>query len=592
MVCSSVLGASDPISLIIAVNNETVRTYTQSQLEQYSYSIPNSPQYHLLNSTETPLYTSTETPTINSLKNIQGITLDELAPIMADVWELTLEAPDGTTTRFSGDSFAENLPTYVWCTSDRTPLGPTIIAMHGEMVVSHGTTTQTAETELNIWLSWEGVPQIKAEIERYAHIHDISIQTLEVPKIATKLIQTQRGGGTVPDIVMVQADYMFELVTNDLLQALNYMRPNAHYTSGIDSFQLFGSEWAIPFYYDSQLLLINSSIFKTAGIDAASIRTLGDLEAAASTIRDLDGQTIVPLAWNLYSAYWLLPFQLGFGKQDLIENDGRVIVTDAPTKSALTYLKHLIAQNIVSIHERDAMFANFTAGRTAMMLSSSYMIGELEQLGIDFQVIAFPLNQATNLPIAPLLDYKALAITKRSRNPLVARRLIQYLTGIGVQQRLPLAIDKLPAAKEAITLEAYSSPQREVLKTTSRQGYALPPDVGYAVYKGVMWDMLRFILTGQIGIEEGLAKAQQLIQRQISDQLALLPAQFQNKAYSPTNQTQGATIYEQESQTKSTGSPNTSIPSQPEADTTKLDSPAPVAASDSGGFFQWLRKFW
>ncbi len=70
----------------------------------------------------------------------------------------------------------------------------------------------------------------------------------EVPKISSKLVQTQRGGGTEADVVMVQADYNFELAATCMLQSLDYLQPQTTQTSGNGSFHLFGRQRAIPLY--------------------------------------------------------------------------------------------------------------------------------------------------------------------------------------------------------------------------------------------------------------------------------------------------------------------------------------------------------
>jgi ABC-type glycerol-3-phosphate transport system substrate-binding protein len=513
--------AEDPPVLIITLNGTIVRTYTQSQLEALDYAIPT-----------TRLYIPLNTPTTNwpamSTGRIQGITFDELAPLMNDAWALTVTSPDGMRKSYDSPDLAERFATLVWVTSASTPSASTTVphAQTTPYTVEIKGEASTSTTPLSIWLSWEGIPQLKEEIRRFAQLHGITITMTEVPKISSKLVQTQRGGGIVADVVMVQADYIFELAATGMLQSLDYLQPQMSQSSGGSSFFLFGRQWAIPFYYDSQLIFCNSALFQAAGLDPQAIRTLDDLQQAARTIRSTNTGTFAPLAWNLYSAYWLLPFQFGFGKDRLIEANGSVIVNDTASIAAVDYLMGLVDQGLVSINERDAMLANFTAGKTAMMLSSSYMIPELEKLGIAFETVAFPYNQQLQRPIVPLLDYKGLAITKRSRNPILARRLIQYLTGIGVQQRLPVAIGKLPASTQALAMETPTSANRERLKESATFGYPLTPDIGYSVYKDVLWDMLRFILTGQLSVKDGLNQAQRLISSRIKDQLAQLPAEF------------------------------------------------------------------
>ena len=554
----------DQTVLVISLNGTITHTYTKPQLDALAYAIP--PTEHYL-----PLNTPASTWQANTTGHIQGITFDELAPLLNDAWALTVTSPDGNQHQFDSPDLAEKLASLVWVTSASNPVATAPIAPYTVDIEGEAA---TSTTPLSIWLSWEGIPQLKEEIRRFAQLHDITITMSEVPKISSKLVQTQRGGGTVADVVMVQADYIFELAATGMLQSLDYLQPQTTQTSGNGSFHLFGRQWAIPLYYDSQLIFCNSALFQAAGLDPQAIKTLDDLQQVARTLDAVHPSAHAPLAWNLYSAYWLLPFQMGFGKDRLIEADGSVVVNDTASIAAVDYLMGLVDQGLVSINERDAMLANFIAGKTGMMLSSSYMIPELEKLGIGFETVAFPNNQQLQRPVVPLLDYKGLAITKRSRNPILARRLIQYLTGIGVQQRLPLAIGKLPASPQALAMETNITANRERLRESATFGYPLPPDIGYSVYKDVLWDMLRFILTRQMGVKDGLDQAQRLIDSRIKDQLAQLPVEFsilQNQGENDDAKKMDDRVLEDETNGGDGMGPN---------------------PAGKPGFFNWLRNLW
>ena len=362
---------------------------------------------------------------------------------------------------------------------------------------------------------------------------------------------------------------------------------------GRDAFNLFDRQWAVPFYYDTQVLICNTDILHIAGIEPEEIKTLADLEracAAIAAVSKKDAKTnrqFIPLTWNLYSAYWLLPFQLGFGKDRLIEDNGYVIVDDAPTKLALAYLLDLQEKGLLLANERDAMLAKFVAGKTGMMLSSSYMIPELERLGVPFAIVPFPTNQETGRAVAPLQDYKAFGIPKRSRNPVMGRRLIQYLCGIGMQQRFPSSLSKFPALPVAMDVEKEGPPYRQVLRENAERGYVVSPDIGYKIYKNVMWNMLRFILTGQLGIPEALAEAQRLITVQLEDQFAQLPEKFS------TTTSKGEQVYGQGKENPvdgSSGQKDGRLAQGEDASSTNLEDDAHTDYSRS--VVDWLRNLW
>lgn len=502
------------VSLVL--NGSEYAVHSFEDLQTFGYPILAQAPYELINLPEV----------INGYPI--GITLDELFPLMVDVWELSIGDKD-YVRRIVDPELAEKFNHFAVvigildAAGSFTALPDNIdIEIEGEV---------STDRSMEIWVSWEGVDRLKAEIERFATLHEVNVKTLEVPKISSKLVQTQRGGGNVPDVVMVQSDYVEELVGSDSIQSMEYFDLDGFNHDGIESFNLYGIQWAIPFYFDTQALICNEYVFTKVGINPESIRTIEDLEQTAIAIRDYatsHNASIIPMSWNLYSAYWFLPFQLGFGKGHLIEADGMVTVADRASIEAMEYLRSLIDKSLLSANERDSMLTNFVSGKIGMIMSASYMIPELEKYGVPFKIIPFPLNQATDTFVTPLSDYKGLAITKRSRNPIIARRLVQYLTGAGVQYRFTSAVDKLPVVEMVSDLDWFESDVRKAVKQSALQGKPIPPDRAYSIYKNVMWSMMRLILDDKLSSHAGLVEAERLIGNQINDYLEQLPNEYRS----------------------------------------------------------------
>jgi ABC-type glycerol-3-phosphate transport system substrate-binding protein len=468
-------------SLQVTVNGGLYAQYNQQELSGLSHSIPDT---DFLNSSDTSL-------TI-------GVSLFDLLPLFIDAWELKVADGEGRVLLSCDDEdIAEALP-YLF------------ISPQGRDVTIHIIGEVLEETSASVWVSWEGVDLLKAEISAFADLHDMYIDVLEVPKISTKLVQTHRAGAPVPDLVMVQSDYIYELSGQDIIQPLDYINMDAYNPKGVEAFILNGHRWAVPIYFDTQLIIARSDRLSSYGLNLPEMSTLGDFEHLLIGVKNSLGT--VPIAWNLYSAYWLLPFQFGFGKERLVESDKQVIVHDEASRKALTYLLSLIDRGLVDPFERDAMFSKFVDGKTPLMLSSSYMIPELERLAVPFELLPFP-GSHDGQGFSPLLDFKGLSIPKKSRHPIVAKRLIQYLGSRGVQQRFTAATSKIPAVSAA----AVDIPHWEVFEKSIERGEVIPADAGYAVYKNIMWNMLRFIINRDVGVDEGLERAQSLITAQLAD---------------------------------------------------------------------------
>lgn len=446
-----------------------------------------------------------------------GISLLEALPLFLDVYRMELEFKGGSAAAVDtaesetlrGGNLADRFGEWYLTAADgavdlltetRTYRDLSRISVWGEEIPGD---------ELTVWIGWEGITELKQEFSRFEKLTGVSLDVQEVPSIDSKLSSVARGGGPVPDLVMIQSDYLPEFTKAGILQKLDYMVPEHILEKGIDAFTRDGGRWGIPFYFDTQLVFYNPELVPEAPPGD------WDLEEFEAVLQDLRSRGIAPITWNAYSAYWFIPFQLGFGKESILESDNSITVDDQPTKKALRYIIDLKESGLLDIREREGMMSRFLTGNVAMILSGSYSIPEFEKLGVPFAVAPYPYNRKTRKPVSPLLDFKAFGITKRTRNPVLARRVIEYLTGIGVQQRFTAAVSKLPANTEAWSMIETENPYYETLSRSYRAGTVIPPADSYKVYKNTMWKLLRFALTGQLAAEETLRKGQEIIDNKL-----------------------------------------------------------------------------
>jgi len=441
----------------------------------------------------------------------RGLALSELLPPLIDVWRIDCLGSEGTKS-WTGEDLADRLSEFHIVESasgwDLLFRGTRIESLK-QINISGD---QSQEGELEVWLSWEGVPELKAEIQRWASLTGTKVRAVDVPDTRSKLLAVQRGGGRGPDLLMIQSDNVPDLIQAQALQPLDRIDASGLDEKGLAAFGLDGRLWAMPFYFDTQLVFYDRKQIKTPP-DMAW--TTADLEKLAAEIR-AGGKK--PLSWNVYSAYWLLSFAMGFGKPAIADADGGVRPDDPGTKRAVAWILAMIDKGYLEPLERDAMVARFASGDIAMILSGSYSIPEFERIGLDFGVAPYPVVSATGKPVVPLLDYKGFAMTRTTRAPVSARRLIEHLSGIGVQQRFSAALSKLPANSEAWKVSEKSNRYHAVLARSAEIGAVIPPSSGYSAYKNTMWKILRFILAGSMKPDAALAEARRLIDANLADQ--------------------------------------------------------------------------
>jgi len=438
-------------------------------------------------------------PVPSGIVGERGFSLGELYPPQLEAWKLELSNP-ATTRTIHSDSLGERLyGIYViqtgsgWDVMLDTGSGSPVerirsvssLALYGE---------PCPEKSMEVWVSWEGVAELKALVRSWAANAGVSVKVVDVPSIKSKLITVLRGGGKLPDLVMVQSDYLPDLVDAGALQSLDALWLPEVDSKGRKAFELGGSLMAAPFYCDTQLVFYSTRLIRLA---PDGNWTLADMERMA---RESGAQ--VGAAWNAYSAYWFLPFVIGFGKPEIIMPDGRMDVTHPAYELALAYLKDSESRGFFSAMERDAMMAYFTSGKTAFILSGSYSIPEFRRLGLEFDIAPFPLVSTGGKRVAPLLDYKGWAVTKATKSPVLARRLAQYLSGAAVQAAFCAPLGKLPANEKAWNLMPTDKRYEKVVRTSYADGLAVPPDPAYGVFKNASWKLIRLYLGGSMSARE------------------------------------------------------------------------------------------
>lgn len=221
-----------------------------------------------------------------------------------------------------------------------------------------------------------------------------------------------------------------------------------------------------------------------------------------------------PLSWNAYSSNWLIPFQRAFGKGALLEADGSIRVEDEPTRRALEYILELQERGLLVPRERDAMDALFIQGETAMIFTGSYALPYFRSLGLNFGVKPYPRVDTAGRPVSPLLDFKAFCLSRRTASPILARRVLQHLTGWGVQGRFCSALAKIPVRPGLFPMEGGEPEVDQALASSIETGTVIPPQRIYRVYKNHMWKLIRFALSERMSVEDVLRQGQRLMDNQ------------------------------------------------------------------------------
>jgi len=472
------LAATTALALPVSVNGAAWKSWSDAELRALAYPIP---------------------PASSGATPRRGVSLHEILPLMQTADRLEALGTRGVSTfdgegiadRLAGWYLAETASGWLLVADGREVAGVRSLSVAGERL---------DDTKLQVWVSWEGVDLLKSEIARFASLHGLAVSVLDVPQVESKLVAIIRGGGELPDAVMVQSDYLPTLTAAKALQPLDSLPLDRVTLKGRDAFRLAGALWAAPFTCETQLVFYNKNLYEPPAT--------WSLAAFESSAERLAARGVVPFSFNAYSAYWFASFQLGFGKASLVEKDGAIRVDDPASIRALDHLVDLQRRKVLEVLERDAMMSLFTTGKVACILSGSYSVPEFRSLSMDVGILPHPMP--------PLLDFKGFAVTRKSRHTLLARRLLEHLCGVGVQGRFCRAIYKIPANRDAWPAIAAEDPDFGVLFEAVERGHSVPPDRAYTIYKNTMWKILRLAFAGEMGVREVLAAGQRTIDAQLA----------------------------------------------------------------------------
>ncbi len=361
---------------------------------------------------------------------------------------------------------------------------------------------------LTVWISWEGKEILKSEILRFASENHCSIDVQYIPKIKSKLSAVTKAKGNLPDVFLIKSDYVPSLFDYNLFEDLSQNIPKFLTPKGIKAFTYRGKIVAIPFYFDTQIMLYNKKL--TGDINQISL----PLEKLETIARGLKNRGFIPMAWNAYSAYWLLPFEIGFGKN--IETPQNIaVINDSHTENAINYIMKLKKESLLHVLFRNAIKSQFMDNKIGFILTGSYAIPDFEKAKIDFGVLTFPFIQNTNRYISPLLDFKGWAIYKGSKNKDLAKRLIRYLTDSDTQRRIAEKLYKIPT--NSSVWPDIKNKYFKVFFKSYEMGSVIIPSDEYVIYKNTMWKLLRFIIGKKMGVREALDKGQKTINANLKD---------------------------------------------------------------------------
>ena len=331
------------------------------------------------------------------------------------------------------------------------------------------------------------------------------------------VLRTRFVAGDAPDVIYVNngGESSTFMANNDLIPLNSYIASSHFsigdfYKSSLSLFEKGGKIYGIPKDQSPLALFYNTQMFQQAGI-AHPPTTWAQLAADAKLLTD-PAKHVYGLINSVQEPRWAqFLYQAGGGVMN--SSMTKFTLTSPASVRGYTYFVNLYRSGYATVPTTvGASWGGqaFGMGKAAMVLSGNWLIPFLNQTypGIHYNTAVLPSGPASNVSLTFPVAY---GITRDSKHPGAAWKLIAYLTsrsGMTRWMKLGLA---LPTRKSLVSLPYYQ--QHPVTKGLLAQlpnsiAWTFPP--GFVQFSSTtMVDQTTLAIEGKESPAQALANMQQ-----------------------------------------------------------------------------------
>jgi multiple sugar transport system substrate-binding protein len=410
-----------------------------------------------------------------------------------------------------------------------------LAACGGTSTASSSTASSSSTKPVTITLSgWTSSPVEAQLLEK-----DLSGFTKQYPNIHVKyrpisgsgsnyesVLRTRFVAGNAPDVIYVNnGGESSTFMADHVLVPLNSYIKQSHfsigdfYSSALSLFEKNGKIYGIPKDQSPLALFYNTAMFKKAGITSPP-STWAQLAADAKLLTN-PSQHVYGLINSVQEPRWAqFLYQAGGGVMN--SSMSKFTLTSAASVKGFKYFVDLYRKGYATVPTNvGASWGGqaFGMGKAAMVLSGDWLVPFMNQTypSIHFNTAVLPSGPVSNTSLTFPVAY---GITKDSKHPGAAWKLVSYLTSqTGMTRWMNLGL-ALPTRKSLVSLPYYAS--HPVTKGLLSQ---LPSTIAWTFPPGfVQYSSTTMLNQATLAIEGKESAAQALANMQKSGQ-AILSAQ-------------------------------------------------------------------
>ncbi|GLU48012.1 sugar ABC transporter substrate-binding protein [Nocardiopsis ansamitocini] len=342
---------------------------------------------------------------------------------------------------------------------------------------------------------------------------DVTVEFIPWGDAHDKFI-TAIAGNTAPDVAEVGTTWTPEFAAVGALADLGDMgwHPGAHVPGLVEAGTVDGRLYGVPWHVAVRAVLYRTDVFEDLGLEPP--RTWAQLRKVARTIADRRPElTAFPVAGG--AEYPLLSFIWGAGGEIALQNPDGTWTSglDSPeAREGIAFLTGLARHDGVSStgavtwQETDVQ-DNFTDERVAMAVLGSWAPKAILAANPDLRgrLAAFPIPGRDGGYSPSFLGGSHLSIFEGSREPDLARRYVQLLTGDEYGPRWAQETDYFPGRTDQLAAFTGSTDPLvgpfAVQLSEAGKGLPVTPAYGRVQGRKILTAMAQAILSGEDDVE-------------------------------------------------------------------------------------------
>lgn len=373
------------------------------------------------------------------------------------------------------------------------------------------------QRELVVWTAFKDseIPVLRRAVDAFEAAEGVPVRLIRVPfqELQPK-VQVSVPVGQGPDLVTGPHDWIGNFVQADMVSPV-YLDDAAlapYLPVALQAMRYRGKLYGLPVSVSTLGLVINTSLVPQPPATMAELLTQAHALTHDGSYGFLFDDTDFFFAYPFFGGYGAYIFAQGPDGLDPLK-----FGLDTPDAvRAAQFLSDLHRNGIIPVGtKKESASSLFREGKCAMTITGPWALQDYRDKKIHYQFMPLPVLDNGKWP-QPLVSVDGVMLTRSSRNPALATRLMLALTGKDAEVELNLAAGRIPARTDSqADPRVAANPDVPAIGASVEKGIPMPAIPAIAQVWGPMGDALTLITSGQASPEAQLRSTVQQIENNI-----------------------------------------------------------------------------